>query len=110
VSEFHGFWTSLAVTVGGLVLWAALATWLDGQPWRFEFHGTNSLLLVTPWGGVHMAHEGFDPREYAWWTGIKIYRRLPGTWHLRKDHPLFGRSLIYTIAFQHEMPLRRRYL
>ena len=67
--------------------------------WRFVVEA-HQLVILTPWGGVQLAHEVFDPAYLCRWTGITVVRRIPGSvfdgWHP-----------IYRDVFRHE--LRRTY-
>jgi hypothetical protein len=88
--EFRTFWILFAAAV-------VFVTCSLGRYWHLRFDETE-LLVCTPWGGFWLAHEAYDRSYDCIWTGILIFRRIPGSEPPRQ---------IYRDVFRHE--LKRQY-
>jgi hypothetical protein len=88
--EFPRFWALFVV----FVIFVIVGLTPRSRFWHLSFDETE-LLVCTPWGGFWLAHEAFDTVNRGRFTGILIFRRIPG-------------EQIYRDVFKHE--LRRQYL
>lgn len=78
ITDFIWFWTLIAILVVSVAALWTLRDWLAARtPW----HAGNSYgiyHIMTPWWYLKFG-EGIDACTLTEWSGIEVWRRVPGT-------------------------------
>lgn len=101
--DFWFFW----ILFGAAVVFVTFALRPRSPFWHLRLNRTE-VMVATPWGMLWLADVAFDACDYRWCSGVRIYRRIPGS---RPGEQIYRAAYRYEAPIQdEEREANRRYL